>query len=284
MNLSTLTILPWPLGRIHPDAPQTNLSQTAGRRSRGLIIALASAIALSPGLARSVQAQAGQPPVPPATYAINPTGQQYLVYVNGNSPLLLDQVRLVEPESFVTVLEGRSVIQAGRFNDWNNAQNLVNDLSGLGIGAQIQTAAAVSRPSPSSYPAPTAAAPGGTVAGTGLPPLPVTAAPPVVDFGQAPSAPPAGTAYPNSSLPAAPPTHSAASRSGYYVVVPGAQRDLPGLAQQITSLGAPANLIQMRQAPRGTHVAVGPFADRSMAEDWSRYLADTGLDTRVHYE
>jgi hypothetical protein len=281
MNLPTLTILPWPLGRIYPAAPQDHPSQTAGGRSRGLIIGLASVIALSPGMARSADAQV-TPPAPPAnTYAINPTGQQYLVYVNGNSPLLLDQVRLVEPEAFITAIEGRSVIQAGRFNDWSNAQNLVNDLSGLGVGAQIQTTAAVSSPVPSSYPAPTAAIPSGTAATTDLPPLPVTAAP-VVDFGQAPATPP-GTAYPT-PLPAAPPTHATASRSGYYVVVPGAQRDLPGLAQQISSLGAPANLIQMRQAPRGTHVAVGPFDDRGVAEDWSRYLADTGLDTRVHYE
>ncbi|MDA0265735.1 MAG: hypothetical protein O3A14_01985, partial [Cyanobacteria bacterium] len=182
---------------------------------------------------------------------------------------------------FVTVLEGRSVIQAGRFNDWNNAQGLVNDLSGLGIGAQIQTTAAVSNPAPPVYPS-NAAFPVATAATTGLPPLPVTAVPPVVDFGQAPSTPP-GTAYPSNALPTAPVANGGNSR-GYYVVVPGAQRDLSSLAQQIANAGAPGHLVQIRQSPRGPHVAVGPFDNRGIAEDWSRYLADTGLSTRVHYE
>lgn len=241
---------------------------------------------LSLGLSvRPAQAQGTVPPPAPPNYASYTLalGQQYLVYVNGNSPLLLDQVRLVEPESFVTTLEGRSVIQAGRFNDWNNAQSLVNDLSGLGIGAQIQTTAAVSNPGPPVYPTAAVPSPVVTTATTDLPPLPVTAAPPVVDFGQAPSATPPGTAYPSAALPAAPATNAGNSR-GYYVVVPGAQRDLPSLAQQIVSSGAPGHLVQMRQAPRGPHVAVGPFNDRGVAEDWSRYLTDTGLGTRVHYE
>ncbi|NJN21113.1 MAG: hypothetical protein HC812_07905 [Leptolyngbya sp. RL_3_1] len=246
------------------------------------MISLATVVALSSGLwAESVPAQTGLPPIPPdTTYAVSPpaSGQQYLVYVNGNSPLLLDQIRLVEPEAFLTTIEGRSVIQVGRFNDWNNAQNLVNDLSGLGVGAQIQTAAAVIAPAAPVYPAATGSV---AVTATDLPPLPVTAAPPVVDFGQAPTPP--GSTSPT-ALPTAPPTRSTGSRSGYYVVIPAAQRDLPSLAQQVTRLGAPANLVQMRQAPRGTHVAVGPFDDRGIAEDWSRYLAETGLDTRVHYE
>ncbi|MGD1906153.1 MAG: hypothetical protein ACFB0C_09185 [Leptolyngbyaceae cyanobacterium] len=224
---------------------------------------------------RPVQAQTNLPPAPPEPYASNTLpGQQYLVYVSGNSPLLLDQVRLVEPQAFMTTLEGRSVIQAGRFNDWNNAQGLVNDLSNLGIGAQVQTTTAVSSPPPS------AASPITTAATTDLPPLPVTAAPPAVDFGQSPGTP--ATAYP--APPATSVTTPAVSRSGYYVVVPGDQRSLSGLAQDITRSGAPSHLVQIRQSPRGPHVAVGPFSDRSVAEDWNRYLTDTGFSARVHYE
>jgi hypothetical protein len=243
---------------------------------KGLAAGLVTAVTLVSGLSvRPTQAQTTLPPALP--YASNTLpAQQYLVYVNGNSPLLLDQVRLVEPQAFVTALEGRSVIQAGRFNDWGNAQGLINDLSGLGIGAQIQTTAAVSSPPP------TPTSPITTAATTDLPPLPVASAPPIVDFGQSPSPLPPPTVYP--SLPAAPATVPAVSSSGYYVVVPGDQRSLPGLAQDITRLGAPGHLVQIRQSPRGPHVAVGPFADRSAAEQWNRHLTDTGLRARVHYE
>ncbi|MBF2034493.1 MAG: hypothetical protein IGR92_03195 [Leptolyngbyaceae cyanobacterium T60_A2020_046] len=241
----------------------------------GALVALAStAAAIAQGLPT---------PLPPGTAYNRPTGQQYLVYVNGNNPLLLDQVRQIEPGAFVNVIDGRSVIQAGRFNAWENAQRRVDELAILGIGARVQESAAVSVPFASAPPATTSSYSSGPIGD--LPPLPVSAAPSAVEFGQAPSPPPSS---PSSAAPpsAAPPNVTQAPRaSGYYVVVPAASQELQSIANQIVSLGAAANLVQTRTAPRGPHVAVGPYADRGIAQDWSNYLRGNGITgARVHRE
>jgi hypothetical protein len=50
-------------------------------------------------------------------------------------------------------------------------------------------------------------------------------------------------------------------------------------------LGTPADRVQMRTAPRGPHVAVGPFADRGLANQWSNFYRDAGLSSsRVFFQ
>ena len=67
----------------------------------------------------------------------NVSGQQYVVFVNGGSDLLLEQVRMVEPTAFRTNHQGQTVIQAGRFNSPQNANSRLNELSRQGIGATV---------------------------------------------------------------------------------------------------------------------------------------------------
>ncbi|WP_027269113.1 hypothetical protein [Leptolyngbya sp. PCC 6406] len=219
---------------------------------------------------------------PPVSYSSSgpttATGEQYLVYINGNSPLLLEQVQTLESGAFLNVVDGRTVIQAGRFNAWENAQRRVQELREMGIGAEIRTVAAISPYSLGVAPSGGTVYPASVASSAGdLPPLPVAASPSGGEFGQ----PLPGTLPPPPSATAAAPPSSALV-PGYYVVVPGGSGQLSSLANQIGQLGAPPNSIQQQMAPRGPHVAVGPFTERGLAEDWSRYLRGAGLDARVH--
>jgi len=221
------------------------------------------------------------PPPPPSSGVGGATlpanGEQYIVFVNGNSPLLLDQIRQVESQAFLTRHEGRSVIQVGRFNQADNAQSRAHELSRLGIEARIAAVAAAS-PTHDTPPAPRATADAGNGS---LPPLPVAVTPQSVEFGQSlqTSFPPPPTAE---TAAAAPPE---ATDAPYYVVIPASSQELQGLRDQIIQLGAPANQVQSRQSPRGPHVAVGPFRDRGLAAEWTDYLRDAGWrSARVHYE
>ncbi|HLO46963.1 MAG TPA: SPOR domain-containing protein [Kamptonema sp.] len=62
---------------------------------------------------------------------------RYAVYVNGDSPLLLQFVRQVEPAATVLMYKERRVIAAGNFFDEISARSRVAQLQSLGIEAQI---------------------------------------------------------------------------------------------------------------------------------------------------
>lgn len=248
------------------------------------------------------------------TTAAVPAGQQYVVYIPSTDPMLLNQVRSLAPDAFATDYQGQSVIQVGRYNYYQNAQQQVSTLAAQGIGAQISEAApAVPQAVPQygQLPAPAVAssytpAPSSSYISSGeLPPLPVVAvpqgaAPPPqvvsnqsVTFGQAPGAYPSvpGTSgempLPPSSAPtvAAAPAVPSGGGAPYYVVIPAATRDLPAISSQVIQLGTPADRVQQRQAPLGPNVAVGPFRDRGLAERWNSYFRDAGLgSSRVVYE
>lgn len=248
-----------------------------------------SALAV-PDAPSSTISQALPTPVPP-TYASNPpsSNEQYLVIVNGNSDLLLAEIRQVEPTAFVSFVEGRSVIQAGRFNLFQNAQSRTQELALLGIGAQIKSAAPAA---PIAAVNSTVSATPGVIQTSGstsgdLPPIPIAATPSSVEFGQA--APFPAVAPPPTAASAPPPGTSPVTAqprraSGYYVVVPARSVELPALADRVVSLGAAPSLVQTHTAPRGPHVAVGPYDDHGIAREWSHYLRDAGLDARVHFE
>jgi hypothetical protein len=80
------------------------------------------------------QAPSANPPLtaPPAA-SLN----QYRVFVNGDSPLLLQEVRRVESGAFIQRLDGRRVIQVGVFRTEANAQQQVAKLAAQGISSQI---------------------------------------------------------------------------------------------------------------------------------------------------
>lgn len=63
--------------------------------------------------------------------------ESYLVYINENSALKLQQIQQLEPTAFVRQYQGRSIIQVGVFSQNANALNLANTLEFNGIDARI---------------------------------------------------------------------------------------------------------------------------------------------------
>lgn len=64
---------------------------------------------------------------------------QYRVVVNGDSALVLQQVRRVEPGAFIQQFGGRRVIQAGAFSTEANARQRSEALAVQGIASEIST-------------------------------------------------------------------------------------------------------------------------------------------------
>lgn len=286
---------------------------------RGLSLRVAAAIAIAAtsvistvpqGMAQGYEVvpplPAGAVPVPGAAMPqqVPTSGQQYLIYVGDTSEATLSQVRLVEPTAFRTSFQGRSVIQAGRFNMTGNAQQRITDLGALGVRAEMaQVAAAVP------YYSQTAALPNNVYASNGdLPPLPdaafsqavtavpvpalppgVAAVPPAgnVEFGQelnygVPAAPPAGEIM---APPTTAPPMTESASAPYYVVIPTDASSLGTVSSQVIQLGTPPDRVQQRTEPRGPHVAVGPFADRGLANRWNDFYRQAGLgNSRVFFE
>lgn len=209
---------------------------------------------------------------PPVVYgeealpsAAPPGAGRYMVYVNGDSPLLLERVRQIEPDAFRRVHQGRMVIQTGSFSQEQNARAQVAQLSALGLGAEVAAVATMGPPP----------LPGTSAGSSGLPPVPHAEGSvnlPVV-------AVPGG----GSSGAAAPGTEPRVNRA-YYVVIPGRQPELSTVQQQVVSLGMPQVNVETRQHPFGPHVAVGPFEQRGLAEEWNGYLRQAGLNARVHFQ
>jgi hypothetical protein len=70
----------------------------------------------------------------------------------------------------------------------------------------------------------------------------------------------------------------------YYVVIPGTTQDLPEISDKIIQRTGYSSLVRERQQPRGPHVAVGPFTERSEAQRWNKYMHELGFgDARVYY-
>lgn len=73
---------------------------------------------------------------------------KYLVYVNGDSSYLLQQVQTVEPRAFIQTYQGRRVIQVGTFNEETNAQRQITALAAQGIRAETMAANSAANPMP----------------------------------------------------------------------------------------------------------------------------------------
>lgn len=196
-------------------------------------------------------------------------GQQYVVIVNGNSPLLLSQVQQVAPNAGLQSYQGQQVIQAGVFGEEWIASQQVQALAAQGITAQVVAVSGGVAPVQTIYPD------GAQASLDPLPPAPSVEVP----FGQYPALEP-------QPAPAYDYGTSARSR-GYYVLIPGSSSSLARVSEQVRLLseGFPvAGRVQERDRPYGPHVLVGPFSGRSAAERWNRYFRDFGLNARVHYE
>ncbi len=86
---------------------------------------------------------------------------------------------------------------------------------------------------------------------------------------------------PDGLRPPIPGNPSTLTGNAYYVVVPGG--NLQEIANRMVREGAPAASLQQRQQPRGPHVALGPFQDRRLANQWNVFLRGKGFDARVYY-
>lgn len=109
-----------------------------GQRSRGDSIRNPESLVSESFTPREVEFQAPQAPQAPST--VSPRSfkpESYLVYINENSSLILQQVQRLEPTAFVRQYNGRSVIQAGIFNQNSNAHKLANELESKGIDTRI---------------------------------------------------------------------------------------------------------------------------------------------------
>ena len=206
----------------------------------------------------------------------------YLVYVNGDSDLLLQQVRRIEPGAFRRSYNNRQVIQAGRFLTLGNAQARVSELESRGILSEIVSSDTVSSdtPAPSTIPANI-----GVIEGTtsGIVPIPLETTPlnSTLEF-VAPNTGGSleGTFAQNLAFAPSPNYQTPA----YYVAIPSRPSDLATLATQLTATGLNPSLILARASRRGAFIAVGPYSDRLSAEVMVASIKSAGFNNaRVYF-
>jgi cell division septation protein DedD len=81
------------------------------------------------------------------------------------------------------------------------------------------------------------------------------------------------------------PEFGGSAERGYYAIVPGNQREVQEYRERAIRIGVTPGLLQVRDRPRGLHLAVGPFPNQREAEQVVRYLRDQGsLDARLFYD
>ena len=207
-----------------------------------------------------------QAPNRPNTYRSN--SRRFRVDIKGDSPLLLAQVKKLEPEAFVRSREG--VIQAGSYSDRYYAEQRIRELATLGIIAEI-----------------TASSDANFYSDIPQTPQVTTREAQNTDIPQLYSEPPR-IYRDNPTVQTDNPRLYSDSRRlvsprNYFVVVPASRGDLADMAAEVIRTGVNRDAVQTREGPRGSHVAVGPFEARREAERWSSYLRSRGIDARVYY-
>ncbi|MCV3212253.1 hypothetical protein OGM63_01705 [Plectonema radiosum NIES-515] len=178
---------------------------------------------------------------------------RYVVYVDNGNSGLLQQVRRVEPTALLRRYQGRSVIQAGTFSKPDNAQRRLSELASKGINGVRIVSLSNGQEVPYNYP-----------------------------DRNYPDRNYPDRNYPDRNYPGG---YSGNNRSNYYyVAIPARSQDLPIIEDKIRrNIGQSAAVLQRNQ-PRGSHVAVGPFIQRSQAEQWNSYLRNLGFgNARVYY-
>lgn len=250
-------------------------------------------------------------PPDPSSAATSQTAadQLFMVAVNGNSPLLLEQVRQVQPNALIQEYNGQPIILVGAYETPALAQQQIAALSTNGISATVT-------PVPSSIFEPVPLDNEGFAGIPELPPadfadpssttaqaVPNTAPAGVVqqtptsreiEFAPVPSsaqAPPAtqplspvqpSNQVPSSSQPSVSTTDELADNA-YYIVIPGSSESLSTVRDQVILLGGRHDVVAQRERPLGPHVLVGPFTDRRAASRWNGFLRDFGMNARVYY-
>lgn len=243
-------------------------------------------------------------PAPPAATSAAPAApgtaspeELYMVFVNGNSPLLLEQVRQVQPDALIQEYQGQPIILVGAYDNLALADEQINALAANGVSATMS-------PVPSSLFEPASLADDGFAGVPELPPadfdgaptqVPVTPSQPVappqqvavqpppreIEFAPVPGAtPPVAPVSPSPTVAAAP---QPLAEDAYYIVIPGSSEELPQVRDQVIMLGGRHDVVAQRERPLGPHVLVGPFVNRQTASRWNSFLRDFGMNARVYY-
>ncbi|MEB3210171.1 MAG: hypothetical protein VKL39_02395 [Leptolyngbyaceae bacterium] len=247
--------------------------------------------------------------------------QLFMVAVNGNSPLLLEQVRQVQPTALIQEYNGQPIILVGAYESAAQAQEQATALARSGISASITPVpssifepvpmenegfAGIPELPPADFNDPSATPPSQPVA-TQFPapdfsqtqaaqPAP---APREIEFSPVPSnVPPTVAAQPVPTVQSPtvqspttfpsdqPPSVSTAddlADNAYYIVIPGDAASLDTVREQVVLLGGRYDVVMKRERPLGPHILVGPFTDRQAASRWNGFLRDFGMNARVYY-
>ncbi|MEA5571737.1 SPOR domain-containing protein [Calothrix sp. UHCC 0171] len=182
-------------------------------------------------------------------YQYNQSAERFSVFVDsgGYNVQLLPVVKRVEPSAYIRSFGGRAVIQAGIFSRQQNAVLRIQQLLATGINLN------------------------------NLRLFNLTS-------GQELALTPANGGGNN---PGGNPNQNQQRSNYYYVAIPAPTAEFPAIETRIqSSLGQSLNNVSLlrRNSPRGTHIAVGPFAERSQAEKWNAAIKDAGLsNARVYY-
>jgi hypothetical protein len=159
---------------------------------------------------------------------------------------VLPVVKQVEPSAYIRSFGGRAVIQAGIFSRQQNAVSRIQQL--LSTGLNLNNLRLFNLTS-----------------------------------GQELALTPAG----GGNNPGGNPNQNQKRSNYYYVAIPARSTEFPTIEQRIQrSLGQSLNNVAVvrRNSPLGTHITVGPFAERSQAEKWNAAIKDAGLgNARVYY-
>ncbi|MEA5549711.1 hypothetical protein VB713_01735 [Anabaena cylindrica UHCC 0172] len=187
---------------------------------------------------------------PSSTAQISQYGEnfeRYFVYVDGDNSQTLQRVRQIENSAYIRQYNGRNIIQAGVFSKPLNAQQRVRELELNGInGARIVN---FSNTEAVSY------------------------------YSGSKTSYSTSTNVNNASS-----SVQQKQSNFYYAIVPSSYNNLRYLKDQIQQRIGRNISVFMRTQPRGAHIAVGPFAERSEAEQWNNYLRNLGYgNTRVYY-
>ncbi|PAX51560.1 hypothetical protein [Brunnivagina elsteri] len=183
-------------------------------------------------------------------YQNNQAGERFSVLVDAGTynVQVLPVVKQVEPSAYIRSFGGRAVIQAGIFSRQQNAVTRIQQL--LSTGLNLNNLRLFNLTS-----------------------------------GQELALTPAGQT--GGSNPGGNPNQNQKRSNYYYVAIPARSTEFPAIEQRIQrSLGQSLNNVAVvrRNSPRGTHIAVGPFAERSQAEKWNAAIKDAGLgNARVYY-
>ncbi|SKB12088.1 conserved exported hypothetical protein [Planktothrix sp. PCC 11201] len=155
----------------------------------------------------------------------------------------LSAVRQISPNARTSTYQGQLIIQAGSFVNQSNADQLRQKLALGGISSTVINSTAQLQAFLATIP--------------NIPPniLP---------------------AFPGSGL-------GLGNTDSYFILIPSQRNQLVSVAENVAALGVPSQSIQMQQAATNPFVAVGPFANQQLAQQWETYLQSSGLSRAIVY-